>query len=449
MSRNKLILFIIWGILLFIIIIISFSLNSSTKKVKREAVASIFNIWIVWDSKTKFTNIVNDFISLNKKYASTVINVESFNSYEEYNMALASAISRWKAPDLFVLNSSEKEWIFSDQVIWIPSDIINPNVFRKKYKPFLEDDLIQSIKNEDWSITEFLIWVPVWYEVLGLFYNKRYVRASQIKTLSSLLNLVSNLKKNRPDLIPIWIWNWSTVKQSEEIITQFFMLDEKIKWIDDLNMTNVKEPLVSYIRYWEKDWENWYNLKFEELLTTWKDNISLFSKWDTHIVIWFPRLIEDINDKWFSKSFLSAAAFPHYFSWQGKTYANYNYFVINKDTEAIGLANDFLLYLSSDIWATKYLSEYKYYLPALLSLESDFLEERISPLFNVTLWDFYDSGYLLSSFDKWIKSIYDKEIKDILDNNTNYLSEFDGFNKKLKCIKSKVIKLEKLSSVCK
>jgi len=64
---------------------------------------------------------------------------------------------------------------------------------------------------------------------------------------------------------------------------------------------------------------------------------------------------------------------------------NYNYFVINKDTTQLDLANDILLYLSSDKGVEKYLSYFKYYLPALSSLESDKLEEKIDENYSVTL----------------------------------------------------------------
>jgi len=64
---------------------------------------------------------------------------------------------------------------------------------------------------------------------------------------------------------------------------------------------------------------------------------------------------------------------------------NYNYFVINKDTTGVDLANDLLLYLSSDKGSEKYLSYFKYYLPALISLESDKLDEKINEHYNVTL----------------------------------------------------------------
>ena len=448
MSKNKLILAIIWWIILIFVFWLVFSLDSKEKRTNVWTLSWNFNIWIIWDNKSKFSKLMDDFKIINPKYTNKTINVESFNSFDDYYYALTSSIIKWESPDLFVLNNNEKTSIFSEQTTWISPKIINPNDFRKKYKWIFSDDLIMSSPNEDWTISEFLLWVPVWYETLWIFYNRKYVKNTDLKTISWLNNLLSTLKKNRSDLIPIWIWNWSTVYNAVDIITQFFMLEDWINGLADLSWSKLKQSLTSYLLYWDIDWNNWYNSKFVELSSTWENNINLFSKWETYMVIWFPRIIEEINKKWFSKNFLLASPFPHYFSWGGKTYANYNYFVMNKDTTEDDLANSILTYLSSDIWAENFLKEYPYYLPALLSLESDKLEEKISPSYNIILKDFFDNNYELWSFDKWMINVYDKEIVPILDNSSNYLSDFENFRKKIICKTNKAINLSNLSNKC-
>jgi hypothetical protein len=49
-----------------------------------------------------------------KKFSKTKkdVVIESFNNYEEYSYALTNAIANGTAPDVFVLNSNEKESIF-------------------------------------------------------------------------------------------------------------------------------------------------------------------------------------------------------------------------------------------------------------------------------------------------------------------------------------------------
>lgn len=417
------------------------NLNDTSSKVND------FSIWIVWDSKDDFVNFINDFKALNPKYNNTTINIESFPNFEEYYYALTSSIIKWISPDIFILNNGEKKSIFNEQILWIDPNIINPNDFRKRYKWIFSDDLITSVE-QDWKQVEFLKWIPVWYENLWVFYNWRFVKSSDIETLSWLNNTISSLKKSKPNIIPVWMWNWSTVQSVSDIIIQFFMLEDQINSIFEVTSSKIKEALATYLLYWDEKWDNNYNSRFVELKTLWNDNLSLFSAWETFMVIWYPRLINKIDESWFSTSFLRAAPFPHYYSGWWKTMINYNYFAINKDTMNLNLANDFLTFLNTDTWAENYLSKFLYYLPALLSLESDKLEEKINKKYNVVLKDFYNNDFELASFDRWIKSIFDNWVIPILDNSSNYEIEFGNFISNLVCKTNKFSNLENLSRSC-
>ena len=447
MNKNKLIFAIIgWIILVFILFVVSW-LNKGTEKKNTNKWQWDFSIWMIWKNKDWLTSVVDDFKKINKKYSNTNIKVETFSSYSDYQLALTAWIIDNKAPDIFVLNNNEKHSIFENQAYWINPKVINPNDFRKKFKWVFADDLI--LTDWEWEKkVEYLKWIPVWYETLWVFYNRRYVKAADLWSLSSLNNVVADLKEKKPNLIPIWIWNWSTVLWSEDIITQFFMFEDGVSSLSDVTSTKMKQWLASYLQYWNINWDNGYNSRFAELSKFWQTSLDLFSKWETFMVVGYPSLIDEIYKKWFSKNFLEAAPFPHYFSWNWKTLVNYDYFVINKDTKNLDLSNAFMLYLSSDNWAENFLKWFKYYLPALLSLESDKLDEKISDNFNIVLKDFYNNDYELSSFDKWIKSTYDKEIISILDNASNYENEFLGFQKKILCNATKISSFENLSKSC-
>ncbi len=447
MNKNKVIFAIIWTILLALVFFWIVSLNSTNKWTDKNKTPSDFTIWMIWDNIEWSRNLVNNFKKFKSEYSNKNIKIESFSSYEDYTLALTSAITSDKTPDVFVLNNNEKQSVFLNQIRWIDPSFLNPNDFRKKYKWVFSDDLI--ITTWEWEDKqEFLKWVPVWYESLWVFYNRRYIKASELTSLSALNNVVATLKDKKPNLIPIWIWNWTTVYDSADIVTQFFMLENWVTWLKDVNGNKLKQSITSYFLFWDINWYNWYNSRFSELTKFWKTSLDLFSKWETFMVVGYPSLINKIAEKGFSKNFLQAAPFPHYFSWEWKTLVNYNYFVINKNTKNDDLANAFLLYLSSDIWAQDYLNEFTYYLPALLSLESDKLDEKISDKYNVVLWDFFNSDYELSSFDKWIKNLYDRNIITILDNASNYLNVFSKFESQISCETNKIITLENLSKIC-
>lgn len=445
MNKKKLIFLVVAWILLLIIILFVMFFGGWSKQSNTSV--KTFNIWIVWDSKDDFGRFIGDFKTLYPKYTSTMINVESFSNFEEYYFALMSSIIKWNSPDIFVLNNWEKKPIFNDQILWIDPTVINPNDFRKKYKWVFSDDLIESV-DVNWKQQEFLKWIPVWYETLWIFYNWRFIKSADIETLSWLNNTISNLKKSKPDLIPIWIWNWSTVQSVADIIIQFFMLDDWVNSIFEISPAKIKESLAAYLLYWDENWDNNYNSRFADLKALWNDNLSLFSKWETYMVIWYPRMINKIDESWFSTSFLRASPFPHYYTWWWKTLVNYNYFAMNKNTQETTLALDFLSFLTTDTWAQNYLSKFPYYLPALLSLESDKLEEKINKKYNVVLKDFYNNDFELSSFDRWIKSIFDNWVVPILDNSSNYEKEFTNFIANIVCKSHKFSDLKNLSSKC-
>jgi hypothetical protein len=76
------------------------------------------------------------------------------------------------------------------------------------------------------------------------------------------------------------------------------------------------------------------------------------------------------------------------------------------------------------------------------------MEEKIHPEYNVVLENFYNPNFILSSFDKGIKTAYDKEIISILDNSSNYENEFESFRSRLVCRTKKITSLENLSAKC-
>jgi ABC-type glycerol-3-phosphate transport system substrate-binding protein len=180
-----------------------------------------------------------------------------------------------------------------------------------------------------------------------------------------------------------------------------------------------------------------------------KNNLDLFSRWEIAMVIWYPRMLFDINEKWFRKSALYAKPFPWYFDGSWKSLVNYNYFVINKNTKNENAAISFLQYLNSDKWELAYLKKFPYYLPARVSLEEDVLDMPIIEWYNIKLEDFNNTSLEKASFDKKIKLIYDREIQDILDDKFNYLNKFMNMRDSLICKFNKIINFEWLSISCK
>jgi ABC-type glycerol-3-phosphate transport system substrate-binding protein len=454
MNKNKIIFAVLWVLVLIAIIYIVMLINGSTKLAQQpnKTTTGTFNIWIVEDEKEKFNELINLFKQKNKAFAGINFVVESFSNYEEYFYTLQSAIIAGKAPDIFVLNNNEKT-IFEEQISGLDPTLINPQNFRKDFKQFFWDDLIRTTKiqnpeDKKEQVVEFLAWVPVWYETLWIFYNRRYVESKDVSSWSVIASATKSIKERNSDVIPIALGNGSTVPYSSDILTQFFMLNG-INTINETDGNKMKEWLSTYLSYGDTEGENAYNAKLMELVNSWKNGLDLFSKDEVAMIIWYPRMIKDINEKGFKKTFLLASPFPHYYISDGKSLVNYNYFVVNKNTKNFPLATTFLSYLASEEWENAYLNAYPYYLPALVKLEEKRLGEKISPNFNIVLKDFYNPDFIFSSFDKWLKVLYDTEVSNILDDTSNAINSFDTFKNILLCKYNKIVKFEKLSFVCK
>jgi ABC-type glycerol-3-phosphate transport system substrate-binding protein len=104
-----------------------------------------------------------------------------------------------------------------------------------------------------------------------------------------------------------------------------------------------------YLSYGDVSGINGFNARTLELKQQNKTSLDLFIKGEVYMVVGYPSFVNRIKEAGgFSKSFLQVAPFPHNFSGGGETLANYNYFVINKNTLSMEFAQDFLAYLSSD-----------------------------------------------------------------------------------------------------
>lgn len=454
MNIKKIIFWVIWVIVLVAFIYAVSLLNSDKKKKATPKVSWDISVWIVGDDKEKFWNVIEKFKASNSKYASVNFSVENFSNYDEYSQVLASSFVTWKSPDIFVLNSSDSTNIFDSQVLWLDPAFINPQDFRKNFKQFFWDELISvtevpNPENEKETVkVEFVRWIPVWYEMLGIYYNRRYFESKDVESWASISSAIKAMKEKNPSMIWVGIWNGSTVPYSPDILSQFLMLD-KINSLEEAEWTKMKQGFSTYLSYGSENWDNAYNTKILELVSSGKNALDLFSRDEVASVIWYPRMIADINAKWFRKTFLYASPFPHYFLDDGKTLVNYNYFVINKNTQEYSISADFLGYLISEEWQKEYLSQYPYYFPSLVSLESTQLDKKIDSDFNITLKDFYNTETLYSSFKKELKNMYDNEVTNILDDEITAMAKFLELKKNIDCYTGKLVRFENLSTVCK
>lgn len=445
MNKNKIIFLILW-IITIVIVFSLVMLLSKTWETKRNSWTKNwdFTIWVLQDSKEKFSTFINDFKSNNTNYKNTNFNIVSFGNYEEYYNSLIWSFLKWSSPDIFVINNNDSP-IFEGQISWLDPEVVSPDDFRKNYDIVFSNDLIKKTKVNDKDV-EYLVWIPMWYENLWLFYNFREVKWKTLSTWSHINEIIKEIRDNNWK-VAIWLWNWTTVKNAWDIITQFLLL-EWINSLDKATWKDLRSALSNYVRFWDENLDNKYDELFDDLISKNKDNLDAFSAWDVQMVVWYPRMLDLIEKKWFSKNFLRWSTFPMYSENKWNLLINYNTFVINKSTLNYETAKDLMVYFASSEGQKKYLENFNYYMPTRLELVADRLEENIKDWYNIKYKDFYNSSLELTTFNKWIKNIYDNEVTNMLDYKTNSIELFEKFRKKVLCITAKTIYQENLGQPC-
>ncbi len=441
MNKKKLIFLIVLWVLVLIIIWTIISLWNS-KKTNKINTKNKFTIWIYNIEKEDFQSFIDDF-KKEKNIKNFSPEIISFHNYQEYSMALASAIIKEEAPDLYMINNNEKS-IFLENAIWINPARISPDSLREYFYSFFGDDLISTVKDWDKNV-EFILWVPFWFETLWLYYNiRRVFDVNKIKTFPKIENFIWDFSQKHPWKIAISLWKWKTIKYSWDILAQFLLGTWK-KSIKDLSQIDLKKALSNYFLY--ASWDNNYNNLDIQLKKDKQNNIDAFVSGNLAMMIGYPRMIFDIDKRWFDRRRLWVIPFPDFIDNSDKL-VNYNFFVVSKNSKNKELAYLIMDYLFSENWEKSLLKNIKYYIPARISLYSDFKDNRILNNFNVKLKNFYSTEANYYSFDKWIKTIFDEKIPYYLENQNSYLDTFTKFINKLKCITYKIIKLDKLDKIC-
>ncbi len=406
MNKNKLVFLWILGVVWLLIFIVFLLMRSESQEVvKRDGL----EIWTLWHNPSSFASVVENY----QADTWTILNYShrDFESYADYKETLMLELITDDGPDIFMLNNSEP-LLLADRIAWIDPSYIGPETFRKSYLSPFPEELIDSIDNDGERI-DYLLWVPVGFEVLGLYYDRRSFVWQDLKSWAWVAEAIKDLKEINDDITPIGIWAGTSVIDSQDIFTQF-LVNNGSRWILDLDSATIRRALSTYKAYANDDGNNDYDEVSEELASTWKNNISLFSEWEIKMLVGYPSLIEKIKNSGFSKNFLSAEPFPKSTSLDNKLLLNYDYFVINNETDSLSWASNFLAYLTTDAWAEAYYDTFTQKLPSH-SLLQNRLDQKFDTEFNITYKNILKDQIELVSYNKGLKNLFDTDIAQILD----------------------------------
>ena len=107
LSKNKIIFFVVTGVVLFALIVGISLLGSSSSDTPKTKAPKELSIWVVGDETAGFSDIITGFKNRYPTYKNTDIKVTKFGNYADYQETLLAVIGDGNSPDIFVVNGSD------------------------------------------------------------------------------------------------------------------------------------------------------------------------------------------------------------------------------------------------------------------------------------------------------------------------------------------------------
>lgn len=438
MNTNKIIFAILGAVILLLIIMLVIQLNRSTTPAQVERQSWDFNIWILDEDRSDFENIIRDFKDEYTRYSNTNIGIESFSDRETYSKSIISALGAWIAPDIFLLNNREFSPL-QNHINAISPSAVSPNDFRRDFHPIFSEDLIVDIEG-----TDALIWVPVWYQVPALYYNRRNFPRSSELTDWGRFSVEMESAAQRSNTPPIALWVGTTISRNTAIFLSF-LAQEWVWDIEDVQNTHTRQVMSLYRSLWLIGDETYIELAWS---SNWVGDIEHFATWNVASILAYPRDIKKIADIWFQSNMLFVSPFP-LSEWKRDAIAiDYDYFVMQRNTSNVGLAEDFMSYIASDRGQELFMELFPHQMPAHSWIAIDLEEREIHPSFNVIQRNFLRDQTELVSFWVWNNSQFSKELTHILDRENGFDSSFQILKSHILCALEKYRDFQNLSTSC-
>ena len=438
MNINKIVFAVLGVIILILIIMLVIQLNRGTTSTQTVRQSWDFNIWITGKSTSKFEDVINDFKDAYSRYANVRIGLESFSDPQIYTKTITSALWAGIAPDIFLLNNREFSPL-QNYISGIDPTSVNPNDFRRDFHPVFSEDLITRANDSD-----VLIWIPAWFQVPALVYNRRnYPRSSELWDWWRL-TVEMQSSAERSGIPPLAIWVGSTITRNSWIILS--LLAQEWVWeIDEVQNTHTRQAFNRYRSLWLIGNETYIELVRNDTLSS---DIERFARWEVASALVYPKDIARIADIWFQSNMLFVSPFP-LSEWKRDAIAiDYDYFVIQKNTWNIQLAKDFMAYIASDRGQRVLAETFPDYISAHSWLALEFAEKAVHPWFNVIQRNFLRDQTELISFWVWSNDVFENGLQDILDRENAFDSWFQILKSRISCILGKYQDFENLSSAC-
>lgn len=427
MSPRKLIFIAIVTLLVLWLLYGVWKLNNTEPKSNISLTGSL-SIWILSDTTEWFESIKEWFYEYAPEYKNASIEFRKFSDYNSYQKILLSALADQKWPDIFMVEAWS-DTLLEEKVEPIPEEYINISDFDKRF----EDIFLPLVVTNTWSeiLTRSLRWVPLWYETLGIYYNK-----SLLLTVPKTWNEVAMMYQDgsRWDIYPTNIgMSPRYTPHASDIIALLLAQSGKNSYKD---MDSADDILSEYLAYGTMpittladEGVSWWSLadNGETLDTEWLTTIDMFIRGNISFIVWYPSTVDAIEDAkkraWVEavNSIILTEKIPqNSLGGTAMNIARYKYFWLSKSTQNPDLWVKFLGYLLTEDAQSRYIQSFPGYIPAQRAFYDASRNTALSNIFSRTKLDSFipSLGEQLVVFDYGERVQFEQFLLDNIDRNS-------------------------------
>ena len=433
MSTRKIIFLAILGVILWSgIIAIIFLWSKDTTKT---SIPETLTIWITDGSTESYSKVIDGFKTYAPEYRKMQIHVEKKTSDPiRFRTLFLNTLTDGTGPDLFMLTS------WSDKVLeWkrepIPNTVIATDQFEREYEDVFMELLTGSTDEKDTST--YLLWLPIGYETLGIFYNKALVREVP-KTWDDVEGLYS--KELGWDIYPTNLWLGPRYTPNASDIIAIFdshkngtyndvaenpgplwkYLAFKNIWLASTSSNNAEEDIYAP----RKTISGLETLLEENKKTT----FDAFMQGDIALIFWYPSIVTELEKSkkraWINSAenlILTAPIPQDTTNGNKKNLARYSYLSISKLSKNPTAWAKFLEYLMTDDAIRSLQTAYPYLLPPKPSLYEAWSTHSLSDILTRAKLDAFIPAIdeELNLFDYGLRAEFDIFLSENIDRIEN------------------------------
>lgn len=442
MASRKIIFFVVVGISAILIILGIISIANKEGKIKDNKLTSL-SIWVVWGTTEDYWKVFSGFNGIDPIYKETVLDIRVFPNYSSYRDILLSTLADGNGPDIFMIEGGGDD-VLSQKSVAVPEPYISLVDFEKRF-----EDIFLTLLSTVWEGKEMkktLLWVPLWYETLWLFYNKAF-----FSTLPKTWNEIDLLYTNALWYFPVNIWLWPRYTPDATDIIAYFLLKNNVSQTKDLLSGGT--ALEEYLEFGSQELriasdvvpiegatlEEWFdsvenvlsdtlpkNLKSlkDEYDSTGYSTIDSFIRGKIGMIVWFPSIIREIEKSekraWpdaISSLVLTERLPQDSLSKWRTNIARYRYLAISAKSQNQMAWADFLNYLLQEKTLATMADAFPYLISPDRSISQSQWQKGFSTVFARAKLDAFIplSWETLAIFNYWLKSEYEKIFEDSID----------------------------------